>query len=64
MVKIEYELAKPDELEAVLTIRMKVGEFKELKEQLSEKHPSWKLTSAIRELISKAEQTFEKRIES
>jgi len=63
-VRIEYELQDPDKLEAVLTIRMSVAEFKELRGQLDQAWPSWKIGHAINTIVSDAEKKFSVKVEA
>lgn len=57
-MNISFELKDPDKLEAELTLRMTVGDFKQLKEAIGTKWPGWKVSHAIHDLIARAEQTF------
>ena len=54
----KFELQNADNLEALLTIRMKVKEWKMLKDQLKDEWPSSDLSRLICDLINKAEESF------
>lgn len=53
------KLVNPDEMLASLTITMTLADWKQFREQLSSSWPSSDLNREIREVIRKAEQTFE-----
>lgn len=52
-----------DNLDVELTITMSVRDWRSLKGQLMDSHPSWKLSSQISEVISKLETIAYKREE-
>ncbi|GAG22865.1 unnamed protein product [marine sediment metagenome] len=55
-----FEIQKPGEVIATVTISMKVKEWEELKEQLEQKWPSSDLSSLITDLVWQAKKTFYK----
>lgn len=57
-MKAKFRIENPDDVEATITITMKIGEWKEIKDQLARQHPSWKLASAITQTIRSAEKVF------
>jgi hypothetical protein len=57
-MKFTYKLNSPDQLEATMTITMRVSEWKQLKGAVAQHYPGWQFSSAIGALISKAEQTL------
>ena len=57
-MKAKLELANVKDLEATMTITMRISDWMELKEQLGGNWPSWKFGSCIRELIEKATKEF------
>ena len=58
MMKARFMIENPSEIEATMEITMNLKMWKELQKQLSEAHPSWKLSSYISDLLYQAEQTF------
>lgn len=53
-----FRIENPDKLEATMRICMTFKEWKELKEQLKDEFPSWKLSDAISDLIDQGERVF------
>lgn len=58
MMRCRLLAEKPDEIEFTLKITMTAKEWETLRDQLSDKHPSWKLTSAINSLLADARKIF------
>lgn len=58
MIDIKARINEPEDVEATLTISMTLKEWIELAEQLSDAHPSWKLTSAINDVVYKVKGVF------
>lgn len=58
VMKGTFELGKPDELEATITLTAKVSEWKALKTQLEDKWPAYDLRGVLRDLIGQAEKVF------
>lgn len=54
--KLTFE--KPGDIEATLTITMKVKDWEDLAKQLSRSFPSWRLSLAIESLLQKANATL------
>ena len=57
-MKSTFGIEKPDEVEATMTITMKIKEWRALKNQLGTDWPSWKLSSHISSVVSLANKTF------
>lgn len=51
------EFLNTDSYEVAITIRMSLGDWKKLRQQLADKWPSWDLASQIRDVVTKAEAT-------
>ena len=51
-MKARMSLTEPREIEASLTITMKVKEWEQLRDQLNGSWPSWKLSAHITDLLS------------
>lgn len=59
-MKAMFKIANPGAIECTMAITMPLSHWKNLKQQLeSNTYPSWKLKSAINELVYKAEKEFE-----
>lgn len=60
MMKYQFQLTNIDEIDAELTIKMKMSDWKDLNNQLSQikVHPTCRLHTAIFEMIHKAKETF------
>lgn len=58
-MKAVLRTTNPDSIEMTLTITMEVRDWKRLRDQLESDYPGWRLSSAIRSLINKAESHFE-----
>ena len=61
---IKYQLTKPDEVEATLSITMTIAEWKRLNEHLTSSYPDWQIGAAIRAQITQAEKHFESKATS
>lgn len=46
-------IEKPDDVEVTLTLTMKASEWCDVRDQLQNKYPSWQLSSAITDMLSK-----------
>jgi len=57
-VEIKFSINNPDIIDCNLSITMPLEDWKTLKIQLTNAHPSWKLQNAIERLIEKAEKEF------
>ena len=57
-MKVRLKVEKPDDIDFTLTITMKASEWEALRDQLSDKWPSWKLTSAITSLLADARKVY------
>ena len=57
-MKAKLKLENPDDMIATIKLTMTIREWRELKDQLPDKYPSWKLGSIIFDVIDKAEKTF------
>ena len=57
-MKIRYMLESPGLIEATMKITMTVKEWEELRDQLTEKWPSSRLSSAITSVLSDARKTI------
>ncbi len=62
-MRTKFYLDNPDDMQATMEITMSVKEWKELKEELSDKYPSWQLSSSIMSLICQAEKVFNEKTE-
>ena len=60
MVSGTFELLDLNHVEAALTIKMTIGEWRQLREQLDKAHmhPAWNVTPIIGNLIKKLETHF------
>jgi len=52
-----------EKLQMKIEIQMTLGEWQEIKKQLTDKHPSWILGQAISNAIYHAEQTFDAEVD-
>jgi hypothetical protein len=57
-MKARFELKEPDKMEATLSVTMTLENWKELKEQLSDKYPAWQFGGFISDMVRQAEETF------
>ena len=58
-MKASFRATNPKKIEFALTVTMSLEEWRELQAQLSEKWPSWKLSSHITDMVLQAQKTFE-----
>lgn len=61
---IKGQMENPEEVEFTLTITMKMKEWDELKEQLKDKYPGWKISGAITTMWFEANKDYQKEITS
>src|SRR3546814_14757934 len=57
-MKIVFQIQKPDDMQATIVLTATVGEFRELRTQLSGKWPSAEFSRSIGDVIRQAESTF------
>lgn len=57
-MKATFELIGTDKLEAELTLKMTLGQWKEFNEALPSKWPCGPVSSAILDMVRKATETF------
>lgn len=57
-MKAKMFLTDPKEVEASLTITMKLKEWEGLRSQLTQEYPSWELAISIQELIENTTKHF------
>ena len=57
-MKARFMIESPDEINATMKITMTVKEWTELRDQLDNKWPSWKLSSAISDVLSQARKVY------
>ena len=57
-MKAVLKIDNPDEVQATVTLTMRLKEWKELSAQLDSSYPSWKLSEIINGLVSKAERYY------
>lgn len=57
-MKTVFRIERPDDVQMVLTVTMTLGEWRKLQEQLSSSYPSWRLSSAISEMVLEAKSAF------
>lgn len=54
-----FQLNRTDDMEATLTVSMKIAQWKELQKQISTSYPGWKFASMIDAMIRTASQCYE-----
>lgn len=59
---IQSKLQNVDAIEASITITMSIEDWKRLRKQLAEAHPSWKIGSAITFLSLKVDEMLREEI--
>lgn len=66
MIRAVYQLARPDDAEATLTLTMTVGEWRRLATGLTEAgaYPGWQVASIIRDLTLRAVEHFDAKTET
>lgn len=57
-ITARFMLENPDASLATMKITMTIGEWVELRDQLKSMYPSWKLSSAITQLVTEARKVF------
>ena len=57
-MKTEFIVTNPDEIEMEMTIKMTLGQWKKLKNQLADKWPSLDFGSRIQDMIFHATKHF------
>lgn len=57
-MKTQFAIENPDSVLMTLKITMTGGEWKRLQAQLDSAYPSWKLSSAISEMVRQASTQF------
>jgi len=62
-MKATIELENTDELEATISLTMRIRDWKALREQMSNEYPSWKLSGLINTLTYKAEKQILEKTE-
>ena len=61
MIKARFSFDNPDNLEATVAITMTLRDWKRLRDQLKDTaYPAWRVDAMLRELVEKAEASFEK----
>ncbi|MCD1645190.1 hypothetical protein [Aurantimonas coralicida] len=51
-MRAQMTFTEPEKIRATLQITMTLEEWEDLKNQLVDEHPSWKLSSAISDVLS------------
>ena len=57
-MKAVYQLENTEEMEATLTVTMRIREWKELAEAMPGSWPHWKYAAAIRDMVTKANKAY------
>jgi hypothetical protein len=57
-MKARMKVEKPEDIEATITITMRLSEWEALRDQLVAKYPSWKLSGVIDDLLSQGRKIF------
>jgi len=57
-MKTRFMIENPQEIEATMKITMRVKEWEELRDQLNDKDPLWKLSGAITQLLIDARRVI------
>lgn len=55
---VRFMIEAPDEVEATMKITMTVKEWTELRDQLKNEWPSWKLSLAINQVLTEARKVY------
>lgn len=63
-MKTTMRVERPDEIEASITITMKVKDWRELQRQLAKDWPSWRLSSQITDLVLQVQRVYSPTPES
>ena len=56
---VQYKIQKLDEVNATLSVTMSIKGWRELREQLVQKYPSWQFGDKISEMLIKFDKHFE-----
>ena len=62
-MRVFHRIENPDKVEVSLTITATVKELREIRDELSRKHPSWVLASAITDVVHDANRVFRSDVE-
>lgn len=57
-MRTTFKIETPDDVTMTLKVSMTLRQWRELNAQLDSKHPSWKLSSAISEMVLQATKAF------
>jgi hypothetical protein len=57
-MNVKFQVEKPDDVVATLTITMTLRQWKELRDQLNQSWPSWKLAAAITDVLYQTTKPF------
>lgn len=63
-MKARFMIENPDHVLTTLKVTMTVGEWVTLRDQLASAYPSWRLSSAISDLVTQARRVFYEEAES
>ncbi|MFM0058559.1 hypothetical protein PQR64_23335 [Paraburkholderia phytofirmans] len=63
-MKTQFRIENPDDVQMTLKVTMTAREWKTLREQLATTYPSWKLSSAITNMVDSATKAFSATTES
>jgi len=57
-MKASFTAQEPEKIAYTLTMTMSLAQWVELSSQLSEKYPSWQLSSVINDMVYQAKSKF------
>ena len=57
-MKSRFMVEKPDDIEMTMKITMSIKDWTDLRDQLEQKYPSWRLSGMITNLLSQARKVF------
>ncbi|MFM0163906.1 hypothetical protein PQR39_26265 [Paraburkholderia sediminicola] len=63
-MKTQFRIENPDDVQMTLTTTMTAREWKALRDQLVSTYPSWKLSTAITNMVNSATKAFSATTES
>ena len=63
-MKTQFRIENPDDIQMTLTVTMPLDAWKRLRSELPPTYPSWKLSSAIGNMVDSATKTFSATTES
>lgn len=63
-MKTQFRIENPNNVQMTLAVTMTAGEWKILRDQLKSTYPSWKLSTAITNMVDSATKTFSAATES